>query len=96
MPTYQEYQEQIAKLQTLAEQVRQDEIAEARNRIRELMTATGLTAVDLVEPKRVPSSKKHGLVAAKYKDPESGQTWTGRGRAPRWLHGKNKEDFLIK
>lgn len=31
MPTYQEYQEQIAKLQALAEQARQDDIAEARN-----------------------------------------------------------------
>jgi DNA-binding protein H-NS len=32
----------------------------------------------------------------KYQDPVSGSQWTGRGRAPKWLEGKNKEDFLIK
>jgi DNA-binding protein H-NS len=96
MPTYQEYQEQIAKLQVLAEQARQDEITEAKKRVRELMAANGLTVADLVEPKRAASTKKQGSVAAKYRDPSSGQTWTGRGRAPRWLTGKNKDEFLIK
>ena len=33
---------------------------------------------------------------AKYRDPVTGQTWTGRGRAPKWLEGRKKEDFLIK
>jgi DNA-binding protein H-NS len=32
----------------------------------------------------------------KYRDTATGQSWTGRGRAPKWLEGKNKEDFLIK
>lgn len=97
MPTYQEYQEQIAKLQSLAEQARQDEINEARKRIRELMAANGLTVADLQERKRVATVKKKGAgaSAAKYKNPETGETWTGRGRSPRWLDGKNKADFLI-
>ena len=38
------------------------------------------------------SSKK---VAAKYLDPISGATWSGRGLAPKWLAGKNREDYLI-
>jgi DNA-binding protein H-NS len=25
----------------------------------------------------------------------SGTTWTGRGRSPTWLAGRNKNDFLI-
>jgi hypothetical protein len=25
----------------------------------------------------------------------SGATWTGRGRSPTWLGGRNKNDFLI-
>jgi len=32
----------------------------------------------------------------KYRDPASGKTWTGRGRTPRWLDGKDANDFLIK
>ena len=45
---------------------------------------------------------KRGKVAIKYRDPKTaGNTWTGRGRMPRWMTaatkgGKaKKEDFLI-
>ncbi|NYT63984.1 H-NS histone family protein [Alcaligenaceae bacterium] len=39
-------------------------------------------------------------VAPKYRHPETGATWTGRGKAPRWVtaaeaEGKNRNDFLI-
>jgi DNA-binding protein H-NS len=39
-------------------------------------------------------------VAAKYRDPVSGSTWSGRGIQPKWMksalaEGKNKDDFLI-
>jgi DNA-binding protein H-NS len=34
-------------------------------------------------------------VAAKYRNPETGETWTGRGRAPRWMDGRSKDEFLI-
>jgi len=35
-------------------------------------------------------------VAQKYRDEKSGATWTGRGRAPAWIAGKNRDDFLIE
>lgn len=96
MPTYHEYQAQIAELQTLAEQARQSEIAEAKSRIQELMKASGLTIADLMEEKRSTLARKKSTIVAKYRDPASGKTWSGRGRLPYWLTGKNKEDFLIK
>lgn len=97
MPTYQEYQEQIAKLQTLAEQARQDELNDARRKVRELMDAHKLSPADFAEPnKKTKQARKTGMVQAKYRDPASGATWTGRGRAPRWLNGRDKEKFLIK
>lgn len=42
-----------------------------------------------------------GPVPAKYRHPESGQTWTGRGKAPRWVTeaeaaGRKREEFLIQ
>ena len=37
-----------------------------------------------------------GEGALEFFDPETGETWTGRGRAPRWLDGKDKEAFRIK
>jgi len=97
MPTYQEYQEQIAKLQALAEQARLDELKEARRKVRELMDAYKLSPTDFAGPnKKTKQAEKKGAVQAKYRDPDSGATWTGRGRAPRWLNGRKKEEFLIK
>lgn len=33
---------------------------------------------------------------ARYRDPASGKTWTGNGKAPGWIAGaKNREPFLI-
>ncbi|WP_408398694.1 H-NS histone family protein [Paraburkholderia nemoris] len=31
----------------------------------------------------------------RYRDPETGQTWSGRGPRLRWLEGKNSKEFLI-
>jgi DNA-binding protein H-NS len=80
-----------------AEQVRQDEISEARNQMRELIRKYGLNPQELLsEKKRTATTKKAGTVQAKYRDPDSDATWTGRGRAPRWLNGRDKAKFLIK
>lgn len=40
-------------------------------------------------------------VPPKYRNPETGDTWTGRGKAPRWVTaaesgGKSREEFLIQ
>ena len=42
-----------------------------------------------------------GPVAPKYRHPESGDTWTGRGKAPRWITeaeaaGRKRDEFLIQ
>ncbi|MGF6369689.1 DNA-binding protein H-NS [Paraburkholderia sp. RAU6.4a] len=40
--------------------------------------------------------QRKGPQAAKYADPKSGATWSGRGRAPAWLAGaKDRSRFLI-
>ncbi|MGA0420992.1 MAG: H-NS family nucleoid-associated regulatory protein [Phycisphaerales bacterium] len=40
-------------------------------------------------------------VAPKYRDPESGTTWSGRGRTPLWMvaaieQGRTRDEFLIE
>jgi DNA-binding protein H-NS len=55
--------------------------------------------------RRGGNGKSHPLkgrtVAPKYRDPaDPGQTWAGRGQAPRWLtayvsQGRKREEFLI-
>lgn len=95
MTTYAEYVEQIAKLQSLAEAARKDEINGAIQKIKDLMQVHGVTVEDLSAGSRAKSAKAKGSVAAQFKNPETGETWTGRGRAPRWLGGKNREQFRI-
>ncbi|THJ46770.1 H-NS histone family protein [Burkholderia sp. LS-044] len=31
----------------------------------------------------------------KYRDPETGATWSGRGRPPAWIDGKDRVPFEI-
>ncbi|PJO61438.1 H-NS histone family protein [Burkholderia pseudomallei] len=31
----------------------------------------------------------------KYMDPESGRTWSGYGRPPRWMAGRDPAEFLL-
>jgi DNA-binding protein H-NS len=42
-----------------------------------------------------------GPVPIKYRHPELGHTWTGRGKAPRWIieaeaAGRKREEYLIQ
>jgi len=41
------------------------------------------------------ANAKKGTVAPKYKDPMTGATWTGRGKTPKWLDGKDRTQFAI-
>jgi DNA-binding protein H-NS len=44
------------------------------------------------KPQTIKSPSK---VAAKYRDSATGQTWTGRGKAPKWIEGKDRTPFVI-
>lgn len=96
MNTYAEIQAQIAELEAKAKEARAVELAGAKAQIAEIMTTYGLTFDDLRGIKQSTSSKVRQRVPAKYRNAETGATWTGRGRVPLWLVGKNREDFLIK
>ena len=96
MSTYAELQAQIAALESKAKEARATEIAGAKAQIAEIMSTYGLTLDDLRGMKPSKSSKVRQPVPAKYRNPETGETWTGRGRSPKWLDGKDKNQYLIK
>ena len=91
------------------EEANKTERAGAIAKAKAIIAEHGLKASDLFGSARVASSesgatKRSGSnkgtklgskVAPKYRDPVSGATWTGRGRSPTWLGGRNKNDFLI-
>jgi DNA-binding protein H-NS len=64
---------------------------------RALMAQHGLTHEDIHRPVAVSASR--AKAAIKYLDPLTGNTWSGRGRPPRWVSaalrdGKPLQDFL--
>jgi DNA-binding protein H-NS len=73
------------------------ERAALRQKMADMAEAAGMS-LDALFGKR----KGKGSVAAKYRDPKNPEnTWTGRGRMPRWMvaatkgNKAKKEDFLI-
>ena len=74
----------------------------AITQIRALMNEVSLTVADLSTPaparKRIKAPTRK--VAAKYRNTETGEAWSGRGLQPKWLKaavaaGRNPGDFAV-
>jgi len=74
---------------------------EVADKVRKLALDNGLNISELVAAEKTKAKKPRGKVAPKYKNPENGsETWTGRGRQPRWVAsalegGKTLDELLI-
>jgi DNA-binding protein H-NS len=107
--------QQIAEMEKQASELQKKNRPTVLAELREQMAAYGISAELLgrpaaktraakappAKPAASPTKGKKPLVSspAKYREPE-GQTWTGKGTAPKWLNdlvasGKTREDFLI-
>lgn len=89
------YKELLAKQRELDAQIaaaRNEERAQAIATIRELMQQFEITMGDLAVKQ---GAYKRGPSTAKYRDPASGATWSGRGREPRWIAGKDRAAFAV-
>jgi DNA-binding protein H-NS len=98
MATYKELKAQAEALLQQAEAARRNEIATVVAEIQARMREYGITLEDLKGGAK--KSKARSAVAAKYRNPTTGESWSGRGRAPRWLadelaKGRSKDEFLI-
>jgi DNA-binding protein H-NS len=85
---------QKAALEAQIEAARKVENAEAIAQVKALIAEHGLTQQDIFGGAK-RGRKASGSVAPKYKDPISGATWSGRGKAPKWLEGKDRAQFAI-
>jgi len=103
MTTYQSVRAQIAKLEKQAESLRRNELKNVIAKVREVIAQYGLTATDLGlggarrgKAKAGKATRRASAGVAKYRDPATGQTWTGHGRPPAWIvAAKDREAFLI-
>ena len=95
---YEELQAKIADLQAQAARVKEEEKQQAIDMARTMISAYGITAKDLgldKAPKVKTGPKPGNKVAAKYRDPASGATWSGRGKTPRWINGADRSQYAI-
>ena len=102
MATLENLQAKIAKLQAQAEALVAKESSDVIKKIRDLMERHGITTADIDahiggnKSLRKSRAKVAGKSAAKYRDPKTGATWTGHGRAPVWIaNAKDRTRFLV-
>jgi len=92
----------LAQLMEEAEAARLAELPAVIAQVRSLIADYRLKPQDLFAPVKgsgAASTKAKG--PARYKDPVSGGTWSGKGRAPQWLvdhesKGGSREDLAVK
>ncbi|KKB64987.1 hypothetical protein WM40_03280 [Robbsia andropogonis] len=93
--------EQREELDQQIDRVRKDAKLTAIMEVKKLIGLYNLTLQDLGLTKRNGETATKGRgaprgpVAPRFRDPESGATWSGRGKAPRWIAGKDRNAFLI-
>ncbi len=92
MSNYQELLARKRELDKNIEQLRRTESEAALATIKDLIATFGFTAQQ-VFPFQSDSVKKK--VPAKYYDPATGNSWTGRGKMPKWLQGKDRSVYEI-
>jgi DNA-binding protein H-NS len=101
----------MQQLETLRQQADEQlaiERAEGIRKAKEIIDEYQLSAHDLgfVKTQHIPAKKdpKKTTFAVKkpktpkpprYRDPESGATWSGYGHQPRWMTG-NRDEYLIE
>jgi len=85
--SYRQVKARIRTLEAKADQLRRRELRaillEMRLKIREY----GITPEQLFGPDLTD--------LIRYRNPETGQTWNGRGRPPNWIQGKNRALFRV-
>lgn len=101
MATYKQLLAQKEALEAQLAEVRATEVAGVIEKIQSLMAEFGLSVEDIQGKRSRGRPAGSGAVKVakeplppKYRDPKTGKTWSGRGRAPAWL-GKNPNRFLI-
>ncbi|EDT00718.1 histone family protein nucleoid-structuring protein H-NS [Burkholderia ambifaria IOP40-10] len=97
-----EYEQLKARADALAKEVERARCQERQgvlDDVREKVGRYGLQVVEIYGEAQVRALQCLGnrrKIAPKYRDPESGATWTGRGLEPRWIRGRNRREFLIE
>ena len=92
------YKELLAQREQLDKQIKEaiaHEKADGIAKAKAIIDQYQLSAADLFSRKAGSGTRSGGKVAPKYRNPANGETWTGRGKAPKWIEGRDRSSFLI-
>lgn len=96
MATYKDLKLQMERLAEETERARLAELHAVIEEVRAKAAEYGLTAEDIFGRRQNKRGARTAPLPAKYRDPKTGATWSGRGRQPEWIKGKKRERFLIE
>jgi DNA-binding protein H-NS len=92
----------IAKAQIRQDELRKEKVAKLREKVHALIKAEGYSFDDIFGGARGTKTRRaKTTVAPKYRNPANPeQTWSGRGKRPRWFNdalkaGKKEKDLAI-
>ncbi len=87
-PSLSDLLEQKSALEKQIADFQKEQHGEAVAKVKALMAEYGLTMSDIAGGKAAGAVKTKlpgAKVAAKYRNPATGETWSGRGLKPKWL-----------
>ena len=87
--TPKELQELVSAANNMLAQGYLERVMKTKRACVQLCEAEGLTLAEVFF-----EGKNRAKVAPKFKDPNTGKTWSGRGKKPDWLHG-NEQEYAI-
>jgi len=88
-------QAQLRDLNQQLADAKRDEKRAALEAIHEQVVLYGVTEDELLCAAGFRKARKR-RAPAKYYDPSSGKQWSGFGPRPKWLEGKNLDDYLVE
>ena len=90
----------IQKAEQRKREAAKESVVKVRGKIQAILKAEGVTLEDVFGG--AGKGKSRRPAAAKYQNPaDASQTWSGRGKRPRWFNaalkaGKKEQDLLVK
>ncbi|WP_175831401.1 H-NS family nucleoid-associated regulatory protein [Burkholderia cepacia] len=96
MKTYNELISEFERLKKDIDSVREYEARLIAEKVLALLYESGIDVNKIFGVATAEiSHKKKAKIQPKYWNPDTGATWSGRGRTPRWLAGQDLEKFRI-
>ena len=83
------------KIKTAISVTKERERGQLRSKIEDLAAKSGFSMDELFNSRR--NGARHKMIVPKYMNPENAsETWSGRGRKPKWLVSKLKRGAKIE